>query len=346
MRLLFLSVIGAAILPTGLMASSTCSEIMMAFHVEAPTHLMRFDDVLEASTFCGQDEMRMFKANYNAIEKAQPVTNPALLYGTWLGDDVYNYLTGNLTPGQEVLRIFAGEEKGTLEVEQLWIKPAGGRMGHPLWDENANYTGFISRGSLVATGEPGEYSDLQFAPSFSYSPEQLEHSRSEDLFVKQSLNYFELPVVLSISGDTLILEYRIWGPLTPDTDVHHVTYTRVASDAPETAMMLVNMLSLSALRNFDCFAHQLSDRTGPLIEAFSPYQVEEVEKIVREFTVLDAQLAQTMVALRTTEADKAELVAKMRELSEKKEEIRLSEMYKLLTQNSVGVSGGQICPGW
>lgn len=346
MRLLFLSVIGAAILPTGLIAASTCSEIMTAFRVEAPDHQMRFDDVLEASTFCGPDEMRMFKANYNAIEKAKPVTDPALLYGTWLGDDVYNYLTEKLTPGQEVMRIFAGEEKGTLEVEQLWMKPAGGKMGYPLWDENANYTGFISRGSLVATGELGEYSDSQFAPSFSYFPKQLEHSRSEDLFVKQSLNYFEFPVVLSISGDTLVLEYRIWGPLTPDTDVHRVTYTRVAPEAPETAMMLVNMLSVSAFWNFDCFAHQLSDRRGLLIEAFSPYQVEDVEKFVREFTVLDAQLAQTMVALRTSEGDKAELVAKMRVLTEKKEGIRLSDMYKFLTQISVGASGGQICPGW
>lgn len=276
MRALILAL--AFSLPAQAALADLCDDLMAAFHVPPPPRDVRNAPGIDLND-CTRDELAMFQKNLAAIARAAPVADPAELHGTWLGDDVLGPVAGLTVAGQEVLRIAPGAEPGTLDIRQDWVK-AVLPNGQPLpFTPEAGYTGWLARGTLhPETGRKGGYAPGD-AP-FTYSGRTFEFERSWDLSVKYKLNYFDLPLTFLRDGDTLVLRYAYTDPWTREETENTVTFTRVADDAPDIAILLVAALEQSQTRSFDCFTHQLSDGQGALIDAFAPLSPDEAVQLI------------------------------------------------------------------
>ncbi|MCR8725328.1 hypothetical protein [Frigidibacter sp. ROC022] len=271
------------------LAGPDCARLMASFRVPAPGATVAGTQGMRLAG-CSAAETTMFRANLDAARKAVPVQDPSRLYGTWLGDDVLDYVAGIAVPGQEVLVIGPGEGPGQIAFRQYWIKASVPAGPESLWDETGTYQGLLAEGVLDPQGDaPGRYGVQPFSdmPMIRYHHPVLEWERSANLGVWQRLNHFEQPLTFALAGEVLVAQTqkRSW-PGREDTPAL-VTYTRVAEGAPELALLMVQVLELSQAKNFDCLTHQISEGQGPLVQALAPVTLEEVRaNLLRQVALL------------------------------------------------------------
>ncbi|MDF0600109.1 hypothetical protein P1J78_05140 [Psychromarinibacter sp. C21-152] len=270
-------------------AAQDCATLMAAFRVPEPPRNVRAPAPPTEALGCTRDQLAMFQKNLAAIAEAAPVAGPEQLYGTWLGDNVLGYVAGIMVPGQEVLRIAPGEAPGSLHVRQYWIKavlPDGAPMP---WTPGAGYAGLLSEGRLIpGGGRKGGYT-RDYDDSFAYSGRSFEFDRSVDLFVKFSVNYFERPLAFLRDGDTLVIRYNRMDPYMREDTEDTATFTRVADDAPDIAILLVAAGELSQAQHFDCLSHQISEGQGPLFDALAPLSPAETVRLLEPVAMADAE---------------------------------------------------------
>lgn len=272
MRIFRMTLIVAAMALTGSMARAQefdCLAVLQAFRAEPVPWLAPPDH-----RPCEEGQFLALLRNEAAIASAEPVTEAEDLYGAWLGDDALRYLSRVSVPGTELLVIEPGQEEGSLTVTQYWLKANVPDSDLLPWDEDG-YAGWVARGQMAPLGrgryEPGFFAD----EAFVYSGLRLEHERAYQLHVLAELNHFEVPLIFRRAGDVLVLDSERRHPLARSLTPHVTTYTRIDRQAVDMALLLVVSQQLSYGRNFDCFAHQLSDGAGPLIDAFSPYGIAD-----------------------------------------------------------------------
>ncbi|MGI3184835.1 hypothetical protein [Nioella aestuarii] len=269
--------------------SFDCAAVMQAFRA-TPVPGIAIPDHAP----CEDGQLQAFLRNEAAIADAVPVTDVEQLYGTWLGDDVLRYLSGVSVPGTEMLVIEPGETEGSLFITQYWLKPNVPDSDLLPWDDEG-YAGWVSRGALIPLAD-GRFQPGYFGEeAITYSGLRLEQERAYELHVLSELNHFELTVQFRQSGDALVLESERLHPLTRDPAPFVTTYTRVDRQAVDMALLLVVALELSYGRYFDCFAHQLTEAEGPLLDVFQPYGVADAQ------TWLNQLLSSTMARMELIE---------------------------------------------
>jgi len=266
-------------------AAVDCAALLAGLHV-TPIEAITEDD----EDYCVENHLAALTLNIAAAVQADPVDDTASLVGTWLGDDVAVPLTGAMTAGQEVLRISEGPQAGTVLVQQFWYKAnLPGRSGIPF-DEQGAYVGLVAQAVLtVRTG--GYFMPDTFDNPVHYAGDRVQFRRSNELYVLARLNHFDSTGQFLRNGDTLVLESERF-PIPPQTDMwtNTSTYTRVSDPAPDIALMLVLRQSLSQVRFFDCFTHQISDGRGPLIAALAPFSTDELHAGLLRFAALTQRL--------------------------------------------------------
>lgn len=225
---------------------------------------------------CETGQLQAFLRNEAAIAGALPVTEVEQLYGTWLGDDALRYLSRVSVPGTEMLVIGPGESEGSLSITQYWLKANVPDSDLLPWDDGG-YAGWVSRGTLNPLADGRFQPELFGEEAIAYSGLRLEHERAYELHVLSELNHFELTVQFRQTGDALVLESERLHPLSRIPAPFVTTYTRVDRQAVDMALLLVVGLDLSYGRYFDCFAHQLTEGEGPLLDAFQPYGVADAQ---------------------------------------------------------------------
>jgi hypothetical protein len=268
--------------------ATTCEELMAAHRAPLPKGRM----INPPSGFmdCSLAEARTFILNENAVAEAVPVTELDKLHGTWLGDDEWLSMM-NITNGQEVLRLGPAESGDLIAFEQLWYTAVRLPNERPLWDEEGNYAGWVSRGVLKPNVTDGTFSEAfvggvhpDYAFSINYSGREFTWPRSLDLLIGNWLNYFERPVSFALSGDTLVVTYEISDPLLPLArgEKGHSTFSRVDPEAPELALSIIEYFELSHRAYFDCLTHELSDGESRLHQMLEPHGLDKVARFVRE----------------------------------------------------------------
>jgi len=272
--LLFLAAMGEG-------RAQDCASLMQGFRVPPPPAVaptLRLEGEHYGTLFdCPPEVVAMFQANHAAIAAAEPPAELSDLHGTWLGDDVLLYLAGIALPGQEVLRIGPGPTPGTLRFEQLWYKAQTPDRPFMLWEQGRGYSGMVAEGVLEPDATPGTFRvNPADESAIRYGTARLEHSRGEDLWVRQRLNRFEGSVTPTLHGDVLVLRAEVIDPLARSVSMLTDTYARVADTAPDRAILLVAALEVSQAVFFDCLTHQLTDGEGPLIDALAPFSQDEV----------------------------------------------------------------------
>lgn len=297
-------------LPAPGAAEATCAAVMASMRVEAPPADLDIPPGSATYADCTAAELAMFNANRAALREAS-VVDPRALVGTWLSDDVIGSVVGALVAGQEVLRVAPGETPGTLFVTQFWMKAVAPEGAGPLWSDDAAYRGIVAEGTLSDRGN-GRY-EAASDGAIVYSGRSFEASRSYDLLIMLYLNHFEWGVTLGRAGDVLVLEGTFRNPQSGADERKTLTYTRVADEAPELAMMAVVGLAIPQVRLFDCLTHQFSDGRGPLFEALSPMEPAQVVALVRENFRIDLEREMVLRRIEArgapTAADRAALMA-------------------------------------
>lgn len=301
MRQVFFTAAGAAlawVLAGGAaLAGPDCDALRQSFRIPAP------DPGVHGIGFrladCDPEEVAMFKANWNAVAKAESADAPAKedLYGTWLGDDVLSYVAGVTVPGQEVLRIGPSEVPDRIATTQSWYKAATPNLPSLPWSDPEGYLGIVAEGELVSDVAPGQWAMDPFgARSIRYGAYPLEWERSYDLYVRGELNHFERSLAFRIVGDVLVMEAEVMNPISRETTVKQLTYTRVPDLAPDLALLTGVAMERSQAQTFDCFTHQLGEADSPLLQAMAPLTVDEMLDGVSDYLVLQGKREALVVA--------------------------------------------------
>lgn len=283
-------------------ADVTCAQMQAALHVPPPAVGPSEDP--NGPLGCTRAALAMFEINRIALERAEVPADLSALHGSWLGDRVLSYLSGETVPGQELLVIGPGEEPETLHVTQYWLKAAAPRVEVPLWSEEGRYLGVTAEATLLPQGD-GTLAPAGFGEGVVYGERQLEFERSYDLWTKMELNHFELPLELRLFEDVLVLKGDLRNPVTRQPQAYARSYTRVAPGAAELALAVVTAFELSQARHFDCLAHQVSDGTGPLFDAIAPEGRPELEALMGALIGMGVQRIRLGEEMRQTE-DSAE----------------------------------------
>lgn len=256
---------------------------------------------------CTALESAGFVANLSAVPASMPATAEALA-GTWLGDDVALYLSGQVLAGQEVLEIGPGPEPGSLSVVQYWYRPILGNGVQP-WNGSEGYAGRVAAGVLLPLAG-GAWAQPDFGPGrFTYGGIAFYDERSEDLWMKDRINHFDRQVRLRAAGDVLVLEAeRLEQPgRTPWRSL--ATYTRVTPEAPDLAIAVSALLEAPMGRVFDCYTHQFSEGAGPVIDALGPGGMEAAAAALLELRLAYERLGALMDAARRGDMPKQEDMA-------------------------------------
>lgn len=242
--------------------------------------------------FCSPQQMAMLVTNTDAITNAVPVTDPAALHGTWLSDDTLIQDAGLVVPGQEVLVIGAPDEgdpvgASGIAFRQYWFR-AIAPFGGSFWDADGNFAGLVAQGSLHGL-EGGSFIQDRIETPIRYSGIDLIDERSDDLFIKSKLNVFDQGVSFALDGDVLVLTYELRMPIYRSGSDMTRTYTRVADDAPQTALRIVNNLALSQAQFFACLTHKISAQDPALTAALAPLSITEFDDLMRQSITATSQ---------------------------------------------------------
>lgn len=329
-------------------AASQCDILRKVFRVEKPA--VPNPASPRNRLGCTAQEMQMFKVNRNAVDAIKdqaPVTDPARLAGMWLGDDVYQYVAGIKVPGQEILHLKVGADGKSLDVTQYWAK-ASAPEGEALpWTEDVQYDGVVATGTLTPAKD-GIFADDFITPSFRYPPRRFEFTRLDDLTVKLRINHFDLDVQVKyyLAGDTLIMERMTENRVLDKTETSYVTYSRVAPDAPEAALMLITAFELPMSQNFECFTNQLSDDKGPLVDMLSTHGEAKTLTALRGLFKASMEMEGLRAAMQQGKSND-----EMQKIAERFGTLSV-ELQALLQRPEIAElrnafsDPGQICPAW
>lgn len=290
---------------------------------------------------CSSDQTLQFSLNLNALRDAVPVEDTAQLHGTWLGDDVLMYLAGVVVPGQEVLKIAAGPEPGSLHIRQYWIKTGAGPDRALPWVAGEGYAGLVTE-TWLFRDDPGKgFRADYFGSENRHGNLSLEVDRAYDLVVKQWLDRFSAQVWPALDGNALVLRHERQDGLTREYSEVVATFTRVAEGAPDAAILLVAALEVSQAQNFECFTNQISAGRGPLIDALAPEGVDGVVAMLERRALLVAEIERLRASLPPRVLPDEAHKAAMRELGKQMSEAfddptHLSTMRRILEAGDLG----------
>ena len=273
-------------------AQADCADLRAAFAILDPTGFQP-----DGSGECTPQEWAMFRANGAAIDQARAPEDPAALYGTWLGDDVYLYVTGVMIAGQEVLVIRPGLSDGQLHVTQYWytystVSDSDG------WADG-EYPGLVAD-IYLTPGTGGAYEVELFGglpgdpEPITYGTASLGWERSEDLRIKSDLNYFEREVSFRLADDVLVVDAERLEPLLRDTKPVVRTFTRIEDGVPDLALKLTVLYEISFAQNFDCLSHQLSGGPGPFLASAGVADAREIKELAAKALEINARRAAAM----------------------------------------------------
>lgn len=297
--------------------AQSCTDLMRSHAVPEPIVEVHGVPLMGGILDCTFSQTAMFERNYNAIAAATPISESAEIYGTWLGDNVLQYVQGLVVPGQEVLRITPGVDAGSIRIRQYWIK-ASLPVGYSFpWDAEDGYQGLVTETVLLPDQRKGKFKADIYGRGSHYSEHSFEFDRSYDLWVKSHLNYFEDSVDFALDGDALVLRFSRREPILREFTPDLATFSRVANGAPDFAILLIKALELSQARNFDCFTNQISAGKGALIDAMAPSSAQEIRRILGQMASvqikLDSLIAENRSGAASSDAHREAMMIVMEE---------------------------------
>ncbi|MDO5606123.1 MAG: hypothetical protein Q4G25_13275 [Paracoccus sp. (in: a-proteobacteria)] len=266
---------------------------------------------------CSAAQLAALTANLGAIPGAQPVSDPAQLYGTWVSDDILTETTGLTVSGREVLVIGppdADHRPGggaAISIRQYWFKPVFGHRA-PIWDENGEYLGLVTQGTLeTQDGHSYRRGLMDAAPD--YTDIAFLGNRGEDLFLQARLNHFDQPVDFALNGDTLVMGVERRMPLFFIGKRAEMTYHRTAEGSPEAALRLVTAMGVPAGRYFSCLMRGISGNDPALDVLFAPDGIQGAvalaHDLIRNVRQMDALRAQVRRGEQMSDEDQAVMIA-------------------------------------